>query len=285
MKGLGRILILIGVALGASPAGSCAQWVEPPGEGWVQVALYHHDTHTVFGSEGNTERIFASGHSVATSLYTTAAVGLVPGLDTWVQVPVHRLVFEDAAGRHERTGLGDPRMYLRLGPEVVRRSSPLAVAVRAGVKWPGGDFPVDAEVIPLGEGQRDWEVMIEGGHAFRHRPLYVKGWVGHRWRETNEETARDPGDEWFAYVAAGGRFFERLTWKLAVEGWTSRTPKIQGISVPSAQREMLQVLPRIGWPFGGGRAEVGARIPLAGRNLPAGPALVLGYFVDWDAPE
>lgn len=258
------------------------QWIEAPGSGWVQADLYHQDTRRLFGSEGDTQPIFADGHAVTTSLYVTAAAGLVVGLDAWAQLPFHRLVFEDAAARRERAGIGDPRFFLRAGPSLVGVQSPVPVALRVGVKLPGGDFPVDAEVIPLGEGQRDWELLLEIGHAFGRRPLYAGGWVGYRWRETNEETARDPGDERFAYAAIGGRLVRDFTWKLAVEGWASQTPEIQGIPVSSARREMLQVLPRLGWTVGPGVLEVGGRLPLLGRNLPAGPSFSAGYFFSFD---
>ncbi len=271
------MLLLMGVL--ATP--TRGQWIEAPGAGWVQADLYHHDTRRTFGTDGDPERIFADGHAVTTSLYLSAAVGVVRGVDVWAQLPLHRLVFDNAAGRRLRAGVGDPRLYLRAGPSLLGWRSPVPVALRAGVKLPGGDFPVDAEVIPLGEGQRDWELLLEVGHAFGKRSLYAMGWLGYRWREANRAAARAPGDERFAFAAAGGRLADGFTWKLAVEGWSSRTPRLQGVAVPSARRAMLHAAPRLGWRLGPGVLEAGVRLPLAGRNLPAGPAFSLGYFFDW----
>ena len=262
-----------------APGQTSAQWIEAPWSGWVHFSVSHHDTHRLFGPDGQLQRIFADGHAVTTSLHATAALGLVRGADAWLQLPAHRLVFTDAGGRRERLGLGDPRLYLRFGPSLfgVR---PVPVALRFGVKLPVGDFPVDAEVIPLGEGQRDWEWLIELGHAFREKPLYVMGWAGYRWREANTQLAWHPGDERIAFIAAGGRY-RRLVWKLAAEGWLGRPPRIQGVRVASARREIVQALPSLGWQAGRGVIELSGRLPLAGRNLPAGPALGLGYFVRW----
>ena len=262
-----------------APGRTSAQWVEAPGSGWVHVSVSHHDTRRLFGPDGRPERIFADGHAVTTSLHATAALGLVRGADAWLQLPAHRLVFTNAGGRRERLGLGDPRLYLRFGPSLFGLRA-VPVALRLGVKLPAGDFPVDAEVIPLGEGQRDWELLLELGHAFHQRPFYVMGWAGYRWREANTELAWHPGDERFAFVAVGGRY-RRFVWKLAAEGWLGRPSIIQGVRVTSARRAFLQLLPSLGWQTALGLVELSGRLPLAGRNLPAGPALGLGYFVRW----
>lgn len=258
---------------------SHAQWIEKPGAGWIHVAVYRHQTSTLFDENGSREAIFNSGHAETTSLFVTAAGGLVRGLDAWVQLPVHHLVFEDNLDNRRRTGVGDPRLFVRFGPGLFGLHS-VPVAGRAGVKFVGGDFPIDAEIIPLGEGQRDWEVMLEAGASFHPFPAYAMGWVGYRWRETNEAAAWKPGNETFAYLAAGGSV-QRANWKIAIEGWRGEAPLIQGFSIPSARREMLHVFPTVGWAVGPGAVELGLRVPLAGRNLPTGPAFVLGYFTRW----
>ncbi len=256
-----------------------AQWIEKPGSGWIQAAVYRHETSTLFDETGSRRGIFSDGHAETTSLFVTVAGGLYRGVDAWFQLPVHHLIFEDNLDRRIRTGVGDPRIYLRAGPELFGLRA-VPVAVRAGVKLVGGDFPVDAEIIPLGEGQRDWEMMLEAGFSFYPIPAYMMGWIGYRWRETNDEAAWKPGDETFAYLAGGGTI-GRAPWKIAVEGWLGSPAIIQGISIRSARREILQIYPSVGWPIGPGAVELGLRVPLAGRNLPAGPAIVVGYFAQW----
>ena len=207
------------------------------------------------------------------------------GLDAWVQVPFHRLQFDDVVRERTSTGIGDPRIFLRVGPSALGVDPGFPLAVRGGVKFPVDDFPVDAEIIPLTEGQRDWELLVELGHSFYPAPIYVMGWVGYRWRETNATIARKPGDERLVYAAAGGGF-GRLTWKLAVDGLFGEPPERTrfGITLENDTRRLVQLLPTIGWPVGPGTVELGGRLPVSGRNLPAGPALTLGYFVDWNNP-
>ncbi|RMF51610.1 MAG: transporter [Bacteroidetes bacterium] len=267
--------------LAGGPEAARAQWVEAPGSGWVQVAVYHHDTRRRFDEQGRTRRLFnEGGRSIATSVFVTAVAGLVRGADVWVQVPFHRLAFNDVVEERTRAGFGDVRLHGRIGPSLFGLRSPVPVAVRAGVKLATGDYTRDAEIIPLAEGQRDGEVLLELGHSFWPRPLYLSGWVGYRWREENAEAAHDPGDEWFYFVTLGGTV-AAFEWKLSLDGLYGRTPRFLGLAVPSSRRRLVQLLPSLGRPVGPGVLELGARIPLSGRNLPAGPALLLGYFWTW----
>lgn len=261
------------------PAG--AQWVNAPGEGWVEVSVSHHDTDEEYRSTGEVEPFFADGRMIATSAYVNGTLGLVRGLDAWLQAPVHHFRFDDAAGERTKTGFGDVRGWLRVGPQVLGVTDPLpvAVALRGGVKLPGSDFPIDAEVIPLTEGQRDWELILEVGRSLHPLPLYVKGWAGRRWRERNAAILWDPGDETFAFLAAGGTA-GRLSWELAAEGMWGDSPVKEGIRLESEQRKMIQLLPKVGIETGLGAAsfQVGAQLPLDGSNLPAGPSLSVGLF-------
>lgn len=118
------------------------------------------------------------------------------------------------------------------------------------------------------------------GRSFHPAPVYAMGWIGYRWR-TAKGTIRDPGDERLAYLAVGGDIGARFTWKLAGEGLWGLTPVLDRVPVENARRKMIQVFPSVGVRIGPGVADVGARLPLEGRNLPSGAALVVGYFVDW----
>ncbi len=269
------------VVLLSWPAPGWAQWVEPPGQGWVQVSVYYHNTRNRYDEDSKVRRLFSEGgRSITSSVFLTAAGGLVRGLDAWVQVPYHRLQFNDVVDERESTGIGDPRVHLRIGPELFGLSSPVPVALRGGVKFPAGRYTRDSEVIPLAEGQRDWEVMLELGHSFWPRPVYLSGWVGYRWRETNEAAVHKPGDEVFFFANVGGNA-GAFNWKVAFDGLFGRTPAFLGLPLESARRRLVQVLPTVGWDVGVGVIEVGGRFPFSGRNLPAGPALVVGYFFKW----
>ncbi len=269
------VLLLAGSLAFAAPA--TTQWLEAPAEGWIDVTIYHHDTRSRFDYSREESPIQNQGHAVATSLFLTGAVGLVRGIDLWLQLPYHRLRFDDAARDRVSHGIGDPRVFLRMGPAALGLPD-MPVAVRAGYKSPQGDFDVDAEVIPLGEGQRDLELLVELGHSFYPRPIWAMGWVGYRWREENTVLAREPGNERFWHAAAGVEW-QGVNWKGVVEGSKGHPWRIQNIRVPTSSREIVQGLFSGSVPVGPGDAGAGVRVPFRGRNLPSGPAFFMSYFL------
>lgn len=267
-----------------SPSPAHGQWVVEPGAGWVDMTLFHQDTEERFDHRGEREDIFADGRTVSTSLFLTASVGVVRGVDAWAEVPVHRLRFQDVAGDRKSSGPGDVRLFVRAGPEAVGLPA-IPVTLRVGSKLPVGDFDVDAEIIPLGEGQTDWEVMVEAGLADSDGNLHTSGWFGRRFRLENEETLRDPGDEWFWFwqtAGPGGPI--PLTWNVGAEGTHGGAWVIEGVRVPSARRRLVEVFGSVSYSMGPGHLKAGARIPVSGRNMPAGTIWSLGYFLSWTRP-
>ncbi|MEM6336671.1 MAG: hypothetical protein AAF752_08885, partial [Bacteroidota bacterium] len=256
---------------------SSAQWINPPGTGWLDVSAFHLDTRSRFGPSASRQPIDDDGRAVTSSMYLTGAYGIVRGLDVWASLPFHRLQFDDLAGDRVSSGIGDPRVHVRIGPELFGGAT-VPVALRAGVKLVGSTFPVDAEIIPLGEGQRDWEVILEAGHSFYPSAVYVTAWAGRRWRERNDAIARDPGDEWFGLMQAGGQW-EQVAWSITLEGLRGKTPTLLGFAIPTARRSSLEVTPRLGWNARLGTLTAGVRVPLAGRNVPAGVSAALGLYV------
>lgn len=261
-----------------------AQWVEQPGQGWADVTIYHLDTREAFEFNGDLDQLFAEGHAVSTAAFVTVAAGVVPGVDVWVQAPYQRLRYDDARDDRLRSGIGDSRVYVRVSP-LRLLGSVFPLAVRAGAKVPVGDFDVDSEIIPLGDGQTDWEVMTEVGHSFYPLPVYVNGWLGYRWRNENREARRDFGDEAF-FLAQVGANRGPLGFQLVFEGMESvTTPVIEGIRLPNAERSVYQLTPRVAYDVGPGALSLGARFALSGQNLPAGTSLVFGYFTRWSLPR
>ena len=253
-----------------------AQWVEDPGRGWAALAVYHQDTREEYRSNGDVRDIFPDGHAITTSSFLTLNSGLVRGVDAWLQLSFHHLQFNDLADDRSSTGFGDTRAWIRAAP-LKWLGSDLPFAIRGGVKLPFGDFDVDAEIIPLGDGQRDWEVMAEVGHSFWPRSEYVMGWVGYRWREENTESLRDFGNEVFYFAQVGGRAGP-VGYKVAVDGWDGASGAVEGLPIPSFQRDLVQLQSTLSYPLGPGEVEAGARFTLRGKNLPAGTALLLQYF-------
>lgn len=268
-------LAVTGIAGTVAPVSG--QWVEPPGHGWASVALYHQSTRSIYLPNGERGTFVLDGEARATSLYLTGVVGVARGVDLWLQPSFHRLRFENLTGVSVSTGLGDTRAYARIAPLVwLGIESP--VAIRGGVKLPIADLDVGQDLIPLGDGQRDWELILELGKSLYPRPVYLMGWLGYRWREEVGDPPRDFGNEWFFLTAVGGEV-GRWGYKIALEGWFGSTPRFGGLNAQGQEREMVRLGPSISPRLGPGSLEIGGRFPLRGSNLPAGADVVVGYFL------
>lgn len=258
-----------------------------PGQGWVQASVFSLDTRRQFGTDGSTEPYFADGRLQLESFLLTGAVGVVTGLEVWAQGAVHTAKYEDVAGSIQRTGLGDVRLWVRAGPRLVgifESDLPVWVGVRAGVKLPGSDFPLDRTVIPLSEGQADVELALEVGRVLVDGRIAVQTWVGHRWRGRNETVGVKPGDEWFGYASAAAAVGP-LQVRLAAQFLEGSPYETFGLRPPSSRRELLSLYPSLATALGPGTIEVGAQAPITGRNLPTGTALTLAYTVGFgEAP-
>jgi hypothetical protein len=246
----------------------------PPGGGWLQASLFGQRATQIFSPDGNRHDFLADSRFDTRSLYLTGAYGLVKGLEIWAQVPFHRLRVESDGGDSESDGVGDVRVAGRIGSELVGLDLPLTI--RLAAKFPGSEFPVDATILPLTEGQRDFEVALESGLSLQPRTLYVRGFAGYRWREENTDAHRDPGDEAFASLAVGGASGS-FHWELAADGLWGRPPVAQGLTLEGEGRRLLQLLPIAGFQAGPGQVEATAQIPLWGKNLPVGIGFSLGY--------
>lgn len=252
----------------------------PRGAGWLQVTGYHARSSEFFGPDGANRPFLSDGRTTTSSLFLTAAGGVARGVELWVQVPVHRVGFNDETGSLNRVGVGDPRVSARVGGALFGFDG-LPVSVRAGVKLPGSDFPVDPDVLPISEGQTDIEVVAEAGRMLAGAyPLHIVAWAGYRWRLRNDDKERKPGDERFGRIGVGGPFGV-LRWDFAVEGLWGRAPEQQGFTLDGARRRLLQVLPTIGWRVGSTEFEITGRFSVAGRNLPSGPSVSAGFLVPW----
>ena len=273
-------LALLAASAGVTAPAAQAQWVEAPGQGWVTLAMYHQDTRHHYDTSADRREFFADGHAVSTATFLTGAAGLAKGVDMWTQLSLQRLRYDDGAMDRVATGLGDARVWLRMAP-LSWLGSQFPFAIRGGVKLPVGDFDVVADFIPLGDGQRDWEIMAEVGHSFWPRSAYLSGWLGYRWREANVQSLKDHGNELFYYVQAGGRV-GRWGLRVALDGWDGASGVTEGVRVPSFQRDLVQLQPSVLRQIGPGEAELGVRFTLHGRNIPAGTTFVSRYFTRWE---
>ena len=70
---------------------------------------------------------------------------------------------------------------------------PFLLTLETGVKIPTGEFKNEDGLIPVGEGQWDYDIVVQAGCSFWPLPAYANVDIGYRVRTENEEILRDPG--------------------------------------------------------------------------------------------
>jgi hypothetical protein len=263
------IVLLTAVATAAS-----AQWAQgKAGRVWAKTAVFLQQTDEQFGPAGDRQVWLGNGESDARALFTDVIVGLHPRIDFWLQVPLYDLRFDrPSIGEIKTTGVGDIRAWLRWQfASLMGGSTP--VALRVGAKAPVGDSPLNAEIIPVGEGQWDVEAVAEIGHSFWPVPVYAELWLGYRARFANTEKDIDPGGEYLYLAEAGVQPTQRTLLKVTVDGLVGRRFVQEGIRTNTKRRiHNLQFAGAVRtgpvWP------EFGVRIPVSGQLFPAGPQFV-----------
>ena len=186
------LLIAVPLALAAVPAEPGA-WVLPRGRSWVQLKLMRQDTTERYFLEGERIPFFFEGRSRTTALFLDYQRGLLEGLDARVQLPLFKLRFDDIADDRTSTGIGDVRAGLRWG--VLR--DPVVVTIGVEVKFPTGKFENDVEVVPVGEGQFDYDVTLELARSLWPQPGYVTGLIGYRFRTPERGERHRPREREF----------------------------------------------------------------------------------------
>jgi len=263
------------------PSGS-VETIEPL-TGWLQTTLLRQRSSQFFDTQGDELPILGEGEVTSNSVFLTTAFGITEGLEMWAQGSILNIQTVSGSGTDSRSGVGDFRLAARFGSELFRvRKLPLMV--RAGIKLPGTELPIDATLIPLGEGQIDYELGLETGYYYAGRfPLQFIAAGGYRWRTLNEDNGRKPGDERYLFVGIGGPR-PGWRWGLAFEGLWGDPPVQDGLTLVANARQLLQIDPSVAFQVKGSEMEFAARIPISGQNLVSGTIFTFGVFVPWALP-
>ncbi len=216
-----------------------------------------------------------NGESISRAYLLEVRYGAWSFLDFRALFSYYDLQFNDDGGDRRNTGFGDVYAETVLG--LFRR--PLAVAVRAGVKAPTGEFTIDPQRVPLSENQWDVEGALSAGRSFYPLPAYAKAEVGYRYRFENTETRIKPGNERFFLAEIGVTPVPPILLKIAIEGLFAdqRESREFGFVVRNAEgREFISLAPFVTvFPTGGLLVEAGARFLLSGKDYPAGVQYIL----------
>lgn len=279
MRAASAGLLVAALATLAAPA--AGQWPVGRGNGWAKLSVFHHRATEEYRPDGQVRPFLNNnGKSESTAIFADVLVGVTERIDVWLQVPYFDLNFVDDTESLHRAGIGDVRLSARVNLLQLRGGS-VPISARFTVKAPINDVTIDAQVIPLGEGQWDYEAWLEGGISLWPLPLYSVAWLGYRWRTLNETTTREPGDELTFLAEIGGtQLIGGLGGKVVTEGLFGRPGAIQGVPLGELdRRQIVYIAPTAFYNLTASTIlEVAARIPLHGKNFPAGSPLQIGVF-------
>ena len=278
-------LLTAATCLAGAPTSALGQWPAGKTGYWGKLSVFRHTTETQYRADGSEQPFLNTGaKSESWAVFFDVLYGVTDHLDLWAQVPYFDLSFDDVSRNRDASGIGDVRFMARYHLFSLRQGA-IPIAVRGGFKVPILDSPIDAEIIPVGEGQWDFELWLEGGVSFWPIPAYGVIWLGHRWRRLNEKTAIDPGNEKLLLAELGGTVVGRLGVKLTLDALFGLNPVVQGILTAQSEREIVYFQPSLTFAITSSTSlEWGPRFPLHGQNHPAGTPLQFAVFHRVDPP-
>ncbi len=225
--------------------------------------------------DGTRTPYFFGGHNDTKGFFLDVRHGFTDRLELDVQLPYFTITFNDLAADRSSTGFGD----LRLGARYKVLEGPLVITLGATVKFPTGQFDNDAEVVPVGEGQYDYELQLELARSLWPRPGYITGMIGYRIRTENSETGIDHGDELFWSLEAGYQLIPKIWFKARWRGLHGFDTSAFGFPFPSLQRRAMYLSPGVIFEVNATRSvEISMPLSLSGKNWPAGPVFNIGIF-------
>ena len=273
--------LLIGlILLGAAADVGAGAWTLQRGQFWGKLTYFQQHTEEWyvgkgrFGTPGTRARYDFDGQYESRAIFFESLYGVTDRLDLGLQIPYFDQSFTNIAFAEPRTdtGLSDIRALAKLR----LLSKPLVLALKTGVKVPTGEFKNEDGLIPVGEGQWDFDFVGQMGRSFWPLPLYGNIDLGYRVRTRNEQIDRDPGDEWFLNAEVGYQLARQLMLVGKCEVLRSKPAIVFG-SIEAEIKRITYLTPALLYTIGQRTMiEAAVRFSLNGRNFPAGRQFVLG---------
>ena len=278
-----KYLLVVLTLLGAAFDVSAGAWTLQRGQFWSKITYFQQRTEEWyigkgrFGTPGTRAPYDFKGQYESRAVFFEGLYGVTDRLDLGLQVPYFDQSFANAAFAAPRTdtGLSDVRVLAKLR----LLAKPLVLALKTGVKMPTGEFKNEDGLIPVGEGQWDFDFIGQAGRSFWPLPLYSNIDLGYRVRTRNEQIDRDPGDEWFLNAELGYQLVRQLMLLGKCEVLRS-DPAIDffgDFEIETGIKRITYLTPTLLYAVGQRTTvEAAVRFSLNGRNFPAGRQLVLG---------
>ena len=273
--------LLIGLTLLSTATDvDAGAWTLPRGQLWSKLTYFQQQTQEWYvgkgrsGAPGTRARYDFDGQYKSRAVFFEGLYGVTDRLDFGLQIPYFDQSFANAAFAKPRTdtGLSD----IRASTKLRLLTNPLVLSFKASVKVPTGEFKNEDGLIPVGEGQWDFDFVGQVGRSFWPLPLYSNIDLGYRVRTRNEQIDRDPGDEWFLNAELGYQLVRQLTLLGKCEVLRSKPAVVFG-GIEAEIKRITFLTPALLYAVGQRTTvEAAVRFSLNGRNFPAGRQFVLG---------
>jgi hypothetical protein len=283
------ILCLLALSVESALAGA---WTLPAGKTWAKVTYFQqradewYTANAEFSGrlyDAGTRRPYRfGGEYESKAVFIEGFVGITDRLDLGAQIPYFDQKFSDDTRLEPGADAGFSD--LRLLAKFRLTEKPAIVTLKTGVKLPTGEFRNEDGLIPVGEGQSDYDFILQVGRSFWPLPIYANAEVGYRVRTKNQQINRDPGDEWLYNAEVGYNPTDRLLLALKVEALRGgKGTEFGFIRSASLIKRITYISPTVSYHLAGGAAlEVAVRSTINGRNFPAGHQLTAGLSSGFD---
>ena len=265
-------------------------WTLPKGQVWIKVTGMTQSTQEEYtavggaGREPDIARIYEpgerapyreNGHYQSQALFLDLFYGVTQRMDLGLQIPFFQQTFENVGFRPANTasGFSDIRFFGKFN----LFQKPIVGTLKVGAKMPTGKFENQDGIIPVGEGQWDFDFITQVGHSFWPLPLYTNLDLGYRLRLKNNTISRDPGEEWFFLAEIGYQPLDKLLLIFKLESIHGKPSKVFNIELPKDVKRITYLSPTLSvGPYHNLKFETTVRISAGGRNFPAGHLWVGG---------
>ncbi|MBT7164046.1 MAG: hypothetical protein HN904_14790 [Victivallales bacterium] len=236
-------------------------WTTPAGSLWTKISWFRQSTDewytdndqpillpdNTLGSRpaGSRQPYRFNGQYESTAFFMEGYYGLTDAVDVGLQMPWFDQSFDDDTriDSPAESGFSDLRIFARW--QVLRR--PFLLTLKGGAKIPTAEFRNEDGLIPVGEGQWDYDIVLQMGRSFWPIPAYANIDLGYRVRTENESILRDPGDEWLVTAEAGYNLLPSLLLTMKYEGLYSKAGKSFGLRNESLTKRFTYLSPSMSW--------------------------------------
>ncbi len=283
------ILYLLALSADSALAGA---WTLPAGKTWAKATYFQQQADEWYTAneefsgrlyDAGTRRPYRfGGEYESKAVFIEGFIGITDRLDFGMQIPYFDQKFSDDT--RLKPGADAGFSDLRLLAKFRLTERPAIVTLKTGVKLSTGEFRNEDGLIPVGEGQSDYDFILQVGRSFWPLPIYANAEVGYRVRTKNQQINRDPGDEWLYNAEVGYNPADRLLLALKLEALRGgKGTEFGFIRSASLIKRITYISPTVSYRLAGGASlEVVVRSTINGRNFPAGHQLTAGLSAGFD---